>query len=141
MNVFFYGLFMDEVLLAQKGLGFSGSQVGCLDGYRVCVGERATLIRQPGSQVFGIVVDAETRSVEQLYAEAGLQDYRPEEVTVALDDGTTVTAACYNLRRPGRADANTDYANALLELATRLGFPETYLNDLRLQRNNGKDAR
>ena len=46
VRVFFYGLFMDESLLATKGIEPSEVNLNFVDGYGLHIGERATLIRR-----------------------------------------------------------------------------------------------
>lgn len=131
MEVFFYGLFMDEQLLAKKGVSVSGIRPGFLDGYGLRIGQRATLVRDPKRRAWGVVMTITAREAELLYAEPGVADYEAEPVTVALLDGSKVEATCYNLPVDKITGTNRDYARALLALASRLGFPEAYLDDIR----------
>lgn len=131
MRVFFYGLFMDESLLATKGIEPSEVNLGFVDGYGLRIAERATLVRSPGSRAYGAIMDIAPGEVEELYAEESVADYLPEPVIVELMDGTQVEATCYNLRADRVTGPNKDYAKALLEVATRLGFPDAYLDQIR----------
>ena len=131
MKVFFYGLFMDERLLATKRIAPSGIRAGFVDGYQLCIGERATLVPRPGGRAYGVVMEIASGEIEDLYAEASVADYVPEPVIVELMDGTQVRATCYNLPGDKIAGTNKDYAASLLELATRLGFPDSYLDQIR----------
>lgn len=130
MKVFFYGLFMDEGLLSAKGIEPSEVRLGFVEGYGLRIGERATLVQRPGGRAYGAVMDIARGAATALYAEAGVADYRPEPVVVELMDGTQVEATCYNLP-PGKIiGTNQDYAKSLLKLATRLGFPDAYLDQI-----------
>ena len=131
MRVFFYGLFMDESLLASKGIEPSEIQVGFVDGYRLRIGERATLLRDPDSRAYGAIMRVAPGEVKELYAEDSVADYLPELVNVKLMDGTKLEATCYNLPAHRITGTNKEYAKSLLEVATRLGFPETYLDQIR----------
>lgn len=131
MRVFFYGLFMDESLLATKGIESFDSNSGFVDGYALRIGERATLVRCPDSRAYGVMMDITPREVADLYAEDSVADYRPEPVTVELMDGTEVEATCYNLPVDKVTGANKDYAKSLLVVAGRLGFPDSYLDQIR----------
>jgi hypothetical protein len=51
VTVFFYGLFMDESLLASRGLSPSKAIVGYVNGYRLRIGRRATLVPDDGNRV------------------------------------------------------------------------------------------
>ncbi len=131
MNVFFYGLFMDEALLAKKGITPSKAEVGYVDGFALRIGERATLIRSAGTRTYGVMMSIFSDQAKELYAESSVADYMPESVTVELLDGSKVEASCYNLPVDRVTGTNKVYAQALLEVANRLGFPETYLVEIR----------
>jgi hypothetical protein len=60
-------------------------------------------------------------------------DYVAESVSVVLPDGTVASAVCYILPKSELEGANSEYANALLILAGRLGFPDDYLQQIREQ--------
>ena len=126
MKVFFYGLFMDERLLATKRIAPSGIRAGFVDGYQLCIGERATLVPRPGGRAYGVVMEIASGEIEDLYA-----DYVPEPVIVELMDGAQVRATCYNLPGDKITGTNKDYAASLLEVATGLGFPDSYLDQIR----------
>lgn len=131
MRVFFYGLFMDESLLATKGIAPSEVKPGFVDGYGLRIGERATLVRRPGSRAYGAMMDITPGEARQLYAEDSVADYLPEPVVVELMDGTKVEATCYNLPGDKVTGTNKEYAESLLKLATSLDFPDSYLNQIR----------
>ncbi len=134
MRVFFYGLFMDERLLATKGIKPTNISLGFIDGYGLRIGERATLVRRPNDRAYGAVMDIAPNEATALYAEDSVADYLPEPVTVELMDGTEVEATCYNLPSAKVTGANQDYAESLLEVASRLGFPDSYLDQIRQAR-------
>ena len=131
MKVFFYGLFMDESLLAAKGITPAKSSPGCVDGYGLRIGERATLVRDPGNRTYGLMMDITPEEAATLYAETSGADYVPEPVVVEFMDGTRAEATCYNLPRDKITGTNTGYAASLLDLASRLGFPDSYLEHIR----------
>ena len=131
MKVFFYGLFMDEGLLATRGIEPSEVEIGYVDGYGLRIGERATLVRRADSRAYGVMMEIASSEVAKLYAEQSVAGYLPEPVTVELNDGTKVEATCYNLPFDEVTGTNDEYADALLELATRIGLPESYLDQVR----------
>ena len=134
MRVFFYGLFMDESLLATKGIKPSEVNLGFVDGYGLRIGERATLVRRPDSRAYGAMMDIAPSEATELYAEESVADYLPEPVIVELMDGTQVEATCYNLPSDKVTGANKEYAESLLDVATRLDFPDSYLDQIRQAR-------
>ncbi len=139
MRVFFYGLFMDESLLATKGIEPSEVSLGFVDGYGLRIGERATLVRRPDSRAYGATMDIAPGEATALYAEDSVADYLPETVLVELMDGRQVEATCYNLPSDKVTGANTEYAESLLEVATRLNFPDAYLDQIRQARTKPKN--
>ena len=136
VRVFFYGLFMDESLLATKGIKPTDVSVGFVDGYGLRIGERATLVRRPNSRAYGAMMDIARNEATELYAEDSVADYLPEPVTVKLMDGTEVEATCYNLPSAKVTGTNKDYAKSLLQVASRLGLPDSYLNEIRQAENS-----
>ncbi len=131
MKLFFYGLFMDENLLAKKGIAASNAIVGYVDGFRLRIGERATLQCCPGARAYGVMMEISADQVRELYAESGVADYVPESVTVELIDGSNNEASCYNLPSNKVTGTNKRYAEALLEVANQLDLPESYIEQIR----------
>jgi hypothetical protein len=131
VRVFFYGLFMDENLLAKKGIKPSEINLGFVDGYGLRIGERATLIRCPDSRAYGAMMDIAPSDATELYSEESVSGYVPEPVIVELMDGKQVEATCYNLPSDKVTGTNKRYADSLLEIATRLDFPDFYLDQIR----------
>lgn len=131
MKVFFYGLFMDQDLLAGKGVSARNAAVGFVDGYRLRIGERATLQRHAGARAYGVMMEVPATELENLYSEASVADYVPETVIVELMDGGQSPARCYNLPGDRISGANKRYAEALLKLATQLGLPGSYISQIR----------
>ncbi len=136
MRVFFYGLFMDESLLVTKGIKPTEVKIGFVDGFGLRIGERATLVRRAGSRAYGAVMEIAPGEATELYAEESVADYVPEPVIVELADGTQVEAICYNLPGDKVTGTNREYAESLLDVATRLGLPDSYLDEIRQARRN-----
>jgi len=131
LKLFFYGLFMDEQLLASRGIRPSEVRLGFVNGFGLQIGERATLLRRPNSRAYGAMMEIAANEATELYADASVADYVPEPVTVELTDGTQVDASCYNLPADKVSGTNKEYARSLLAVATRLGLPEAYLEEIR----------
>ena len=72
-----------------------------------------------------------TDDAARLYSEESVADYVPEPIVVRLEDGTAVEATCYNLPGDKITGTNREYAQMLLDLAIRLGFPDAYLDQIR----------
>jgi hypothetical protein len=125
--IFFYGLFMDESLLASKGVRPTESTVGYIDGFGLHIGQRATLLPEVNSRAFGVVMKIASEDVAALYSEQSVADYVAEPVVVTLPGDIQVSAVCYNLPAAKLVGTNPEYAAALLALATKLGLPDSYL--------------
>ena len=132
-QVFFYGLFMDESLLASKGIHPTASSIGYVDGYSLRIGERATLLPDTGSRAYGVLMEVAAKDIDSLYSEPSVADYVAQPVVVTLTGNKRVPADCYNLPEEKLAGANAEYAAALLALATKLGLPDQYLGHIRKQ--------
>ena len=126
---------MDEGLLATKGIAPTDVVLGFVDGYELRIGERATLVRHPDSRTYGAMMDIAPEEATGLYAEDSVADYLPEPVVVELMDGTQVEATCYNLPSDKVSGTNKEYAESLLEVATRLDFPVSYLDQIKQARS------
>ena len=122
---------MDESLLATKGIIPTSASAGFVDGYGLRIGARATLVRRPEGRAYGVMMDIDPNEAMELYAEDSVSDYLPESVRVNLEDGTKVEATCYNLPGNKVSGTNRDYAKSLLEVASRLGLPDSYLDEIR----------
>lgn len=131
IRVFFYGLFMDESLLAAKGVRPMESVIGYVEGFSLRIGKRATLLPEANSRSYGVLMKITPEDAAALYSEPGVADYVAEPVVVNLPGNTEVPAVCYNLPATKLSGANPEYAKELLTLATRLGLPESYLEQIR----------
>src|SRR5213596_4173527 len=125
--VFFYGLFMDADALRSKGAHPANVRPAALPGYAIRVGNRATLVREPGSSAYGVLMDLPRNEIDALYSGPGLEAYRSEPVVAEGPNGARTAALCFNLVTPPSPDeANREYAEKLRELARRLGLPLDY---------------
>jgi hypothetical protein len=130
-KVFFYGLFMDESLLASKGVRPRQATVAYVDGYVLRIGKRATLLPKANSRAYGVLMTIAADDAAALYSEPSVADYVAEAVVVTLPGDNRVPAVCYNLPAAKLAGTNPEYAASLLALATRLGLPDSYLRHIR----------
>jgi hypothetical protein len=132
VDVFFYGLFMDESLLREKGLSPEGRRAACVENFRLVIGERATLVPSTGGEAHGLLYSLTPAEVDALYSEESVSAYRPEAVCAQLADGTVVPALCFNLPAPPDArERNPLYASKLRALAARVGLPADYVSSIR----------
>ena len=132
VEVFFYGLFMDEALLRAKGLSPSNRRLSYVEDFQLVIGERATLVRRSGARAYGVVYTLTRGEVEALYSDESVSAYRSEVVTARLNDGGDARAVCFNLPAPPSAEErNPLYASKLRQLAERLGLPPDYVSSIR----------
>lgn len=131
-RIFFYGLFMDHLLLTRKGLHPKVVGPAAVSGYRIHIGERATLVRSKRDRAYGVVIELGQDEVDTLYSEPGVLAYAPGAVEVQLlDTGTRTVVLCYNLPQSlGQVGANPGYAMELARLAGSLAFDRTYVDEI-----------
>jgi hypothetical protein len=131
IDVFFYGLFMDEALLREKGLNPLRRRLAALEDFALRIGARATLVPAPEREVYGVLYSLTHEEVDALYAEDSVRAYRPEAVLARLPDGGVAPALCFNLPEPPRAgERNPQYASKLRDLAARAGLPPDYVSSI-----------
>ncbi len=129
-SVFFYGLFMDESILKDKGFHPTSPVLAYIDGYCLRIGERATLIKSTGQRAYGALMDLSEKELNKLYSEPSVADYIPEHVTAHKIEGGTKNVLLYNLRKEKLAGKNKDYAISLTEVAKKIGLPQSYVNEV-----------
>jgi hypothetical protein len=131
-KIFFYGLFMDRSLLAEKGLQPEMIGLAVLPDYRIHIGERATLVRSASGRAYGVVMELSDREARALYSAPSVRDYVPERVRVELlDTGEAIEVDCYNLPpEPGLVGVNPAYANKLSRLVESLRFDPEYVEEI-----------
>ena len=131
IDVFFYGLFMDEALLQAKGIPSPNLRVASVSGFQLRIGNRATLVPALEERVFGLVASLSHRELEQLYSELSVQVYKPEAVLATLLNGESLAVLCFNLVELPTADEhNPEYAAKLRALAKQLKFPPDYVSSI-----------
>ncbi|HVG36074.1 MAG TPA: gamma-glutamylcyclotransferase family protein [Pyrinomonadaceae bacterium] len=131
IDVFFYGLFMDEALLREKGVHPLNRRTASVENFCLVIGERATLVPCPGETAHGVLFSLTHAELDALYAEASVRVYRPEALLAQLEDGSATAALCFNLpAQPSKEERNPQYAAKLRALADRLGLPQSYVSSI-----------
>ncbi len=131
IDLFFYGLFMDEALLREKGIRPKNRRVASVDNFCLVIGARATLVPCTGQTVYGVLFSLTHDEVDTLYSETSVSVYRPEAVVAQAADGTAAPALCFNLPLPPSAEErNPQYVAKLRELANRIGLPPSYASSI-----------
>ena len=80
VDVFFYGLFMDERLLRDKGLTPRHAELASVDGLALRIGRRATLVPASGGRVHGVVMSLMLDEVDRLYSEPSVRESVPSRI-------------------------------------------------------------
>jgi len=128
IDVFFYGLFMDDALLREKGVNPLNRRIASVENFCLVIGARATLVPCTGGVVHGVLYSLTHSDVNELYSEDSVSVYRPEAVSARLSGGSIIPALCFNLPEPPAiAERNPQYVSKLRELAGRIGLPPGYV--------------
>ncbi len=128
IDIFFYGLFMDREVLRESGVLAENPRRACVEGFRLCLGQRATLVPSTEARAYGVVFELTHLELERLYTAPGLEAYRPEAVIADLLQGGTLPALCYNLpEAPDAGEADARYAEKLRAVLGDLDFPAHYI--------------
>src|SRR5688572_19608651 len=97
VDAFFYGLYMDDAVLAGAGVKPRAPRKACAHGYALHIGQRATLVKAPSSIAWGVVYSLTPDDLAVLYGAPGLEVYRPEEIEVTLENRAIIPVRVYNL--------------------------------------------
>jgi gamma-glutamyl AIG2-like cyclotransferase len=132
IEVFFYGLFMDDDLLRSKGIVPTNPRAATVEGFGLRIGKRATLVPSTRERSYGMIMGLTSEELKTLYSGPGLEHYRPEALTCTTLDGEAVSALCYNLpNAPAPHEVNEEYAGQLRAVLAKLGFPVEYVESIR----------
>lgn len=130
IDVFFYGLYMDPVILKAKGVEPRKPRKGVAKGFRLRIGKLATLIREPEAEAYGIVYALTHSELNQLYWGTGLDAYVAEALLVDIEGNGEVVALCCNLLIPPEDDEkNPGYRGKLVQSMNRLELPAPSSSD------------
>jgi len=147
VDVFFYGLYMDAELLAEKGVKVANPRIALLADFRLRLGNKATLLREPGAMSIGMLYAITHADLHRLYWGAGLDAYAAEavlarvastsisryaslrdalEALLQVDElfAEQIPALCCNLIEPPAAtETNPEYQEKLRLVMHRLRIP------------------
>ena len=131
IDVFFYGLFMDEALLREKGINPHHRRLAALENFQLVIAQRATLVPSQDYVVHGVVFSLTHDELDRLYADPSVNTYRPEPVLAKLADGNAVPCLTFNLPAlNANEQRNRAYAEKLRALAADLNFPLSYVETI-----------
>jgi len=128
---FFYGLFMDGDVLKGQSVTALNPRKAYVDDFELCIGRRSTLVPNEGARSYGVVYALTHEDIDRLYSSPGLREYYPEAVVATTLESQSLPALCYNLReKPGRHEANPEYAEELRAVLARFSFPSDYIESI-----------
>ncbi len=129
--VFFYGLFMDESLLREKGMDPSKAIIAFVDGFGLRIGTRATLIKSDKERAYGLIMSLTDQELDILYGEESVSDYIPENLTAVTEKKDSLDVICYNLPLEKLSGQNKQYAKSLAIVAEKVGLPSDYIREIK----------
>ena len=131
IDVFFYGLYMDDQVLRGLGVAAENPRPGYVSDFGLCIGQRATLTPGEGARAYGMVYSLGHDDLQKLYGAPGLEHYQPVSIIVHSMDGETLLALCYILdEAPGPDEHDARYAANLQAVLRRLEFPPDYVDSV-----------
>ena len=123
-EVFFYGLYMDEEILKSKGVEPRNKRAGFAKGYKLRIGNMATLLRDKESKAYGLIYSLTHDEIDTLYVKSGLTDYILESLLVTTNDGNNIAVLCSNLLvSPSINESNSEYLRKLITCMSHYNLP------------------
>lgn len=130
IDVFFYGAYMDPDILTANGGEPRQQRLAKLPGYRLRLGDKATLLESPADNAVGCVYSLYPHEIRQLYA--AHPDYYPiTDATVLLTNGLRASVMIMILSEPPAEHIrNLDYIRNLQQIVRKLGFRDEDINSI-----------
>lgn len=128
VDILFYGAYMDPDILAAHGVKPRHQRLAKLPGYRLRLGEKATLLVSPTDSAVGCVYSLYPHEIRQLYA--AHPDYYPiTDATALLTNGLRSSVMIMILSEPPAEHIrNVDYIRNMQQILRKLGFGEEDIN-------------
>lgn len=115
---------MDEDILRTKNVNPRNRRTAFVEGYKLRIGNQATLIEDRNSKAYGMVYSLTHHEIATLYAGTGLQGYAIKSILVELNDGSKVAAVCCNLLyAPASDESNEQYYEKLKKCMIKYNLP------------------
>ncbi|MEW1781444.1 hypothetical protein AB0305_04490 [Arthrobacter sp. NPDC080086] len=131
VDMFFYGLHMDAVGLAKKGVQPRQPRIGYIHDHQIVVAAKAILMHAPGKVAAGMVYALTHSEIDRLYA--GLDDYRAEAFIVEVNDparsdpGFIPALAMVHVAPCLHGALDAGYITQLGTILKALGLPTSHL--------------
>lgn len=128
--VFFYGLFMDDLLLQEKGLHPTRPILAKVKGWGLRIGARATLEASEREHVYGSIMALSNEDLDQLYGEESVADYIPQAMRAVDMQGSSTEVVAYVLPIALLSGSNSEYARSLASTARKMRLPTEYVSEI-----------
>jgi len=128
--VFFYGLFMDETLLREKGVNPLKPILAFVENFGLRIGERATIVKSDGERAYGLIMSLSEQDLNILYGDKSVADYIPENIIAINSSNESINVISYNLPLEKLSGQNKQYAESLTIVAKKVGLPTKYVNEI-----------
>lgn len=122
-DVFLYGLYMVPDILKQKEVVPRNPRKGSLEGFKLRIGNMATLLRAKDEKAYGMVYSLNHDEIYSLYQGAGLTEYAAEAVMLDVEDNTIPALCCILISPPEESESNPEYEGKLKSAMELLGLP------------------
>ena len=123
VDVFFYGLYMDEEILLKKGVKIRNQRKAYVKDFVLRVGKMATLLRAEKKEAYGLVYELTHKEIDILYKDSGLIEYVGEAILLQVDNKSIAALVCNLLVPPFKDDKNEQYVEKLLLCMNKYKLP------------------
>ena len=123
VDVFFYGLYMDEEILLKKGVKIRNQRKAYVKDFVLRVGKMATLLRAEKKEAHGLVYELTQKEIDILYKDSGLIEYVGEAILLHVDNKSITALVCNLLVPPLKDDKNEVYVEKLLLCMNKYKLP------------------
>lgn len=122
-DVFFYGLYMDEDILKEKGIEPRNRREAVAKGFRLRIGNGATLLRDEESKAYGMLYSLSHEEIDTLYKNIEPK-YVCEAIFVECEE-EMIPALCYTLLdEPLSEEKNEEYYHKLITCMDKYTLPK-----------------
>lgn len=127
---YFYGGLMNPTVMQRVGMTPRRQEVAILPGFDLTIAPLVNLVRSPSDCVYGVLMELTHAELQHVYGQLKAT-YLPYPVVACDLDGRMRAALCYIVPEMEAGPAEAAHVEALLEPASKLGFPEWYLEKIR----------
>jgi len=123
VDVFFYGLYMDEDILLTKGVKIRNPRKAYVKDYVLRVGKMATLLRTKNNEAHGLVYELTHKEIDILYKDSGLSEYVSEAIEIQVENKSIPALVCNLITPPLEDEINEVYVEKLFVCMKKYKLP------------------